>query len=58
MLLLPANQYEEDLEKMKRELLAAGWTQYRLGIWKSPKGYLFLGPAGAWKKLKRWGNRI
>jgi hypothetical protein len=41
-------------EKMIEELLAAGWTRYKpLGgtAYVSPDGYLFRGPAGAWKVM-------
>ena len=43
----------QDVERWKRELVAAGWEERRPTLWKSPKGTLHLGPAGAWKEMRR-----
>lgn len=37
---------------MIRELSEGGWKKVLTHIWKSPKGTLYLGPAGAWKVMK------
>jgi hypothetical protein len=40
------------IERMKKELLAAGWQEKNSTTWISPAGYLFKGPFGAWVKMK------
>ena len=45
-----------DIDTAKRELLAAGWVAKTPTIWRSPTGQLHLGPAGAWKVMKREQN--
>ena len=44
----------EYVDKMIDELKAAGWTPQTSTIWKSPNGQLFIGPAGAWKRMQAW----
>ena len=39
-------------EKMREELIAAGWKKKTEFIWSDPNGKLFLGPYGAWKRMK------
>lgn len=41
-----------DIDRMIAELKAAGWSPTTPTIWKSPDGSLFLGPAGAWRRMK------
>jgi hypothetical protein len=36
------------LEEQIAELLAAGWTAMSATTWKSPDGFLYRGPHGAW----------
>jgi hypothetical protein len=42
-----------DIESMKADLIRAGWVEKTTRIWRAPNGALFLGPAGAWRALKR-----
>jgi hypothetical protein len=37
----------------KRDLLAAGWKEERVMVWKDPEGNLWRGPYGAWRELQR-----
>lgn len=39
-------------EKMREELIAAGWKKIKEHIWSDPNGKLFLGPYSAWKRMK------
>lgn len=48
--MLPHEHQNPDL--WRRELIAAGWTQYKPTIWRDPRGYLHLGPFGAWRKMR------
>jgi hypothetical protein len=42
----------EDIDAMRRELLAAGWTPRTPVVWQSPSGECFLGPpAGAYAAM-------
>lgn len=41
-----------DIDRMIAELKAAGWEPKTPTIWRSPSGMLFLGPAGAWHRMK------
>lgn len=45
-------QLKPTIEDMIAELKAAGWRQRMIGIWSSPKGKLFHGPAFAYKVMK------
>lgn len=40
-----------DIDQMIAELKAAGWVPKTPTIWKSPHGSLYLGPAGAWRRM-------
>ena len=40
-----------DNDRMAKELRASGWTQERIGLWRSPGGALYLGPFQAWKAM-------
>lgn len=44
----------QNVELWVRELHEAGWKEWRRRstIWLSPDGDLFLGPYGAWKKMR------
>lgn len=41
-----------DIDRMIADLKAAGWVPKTSVIWRSPSGALFLGPAGAWRRMK------
>lgn len=43
---------EEEIKKLE----ANGWTRWneRSTIWKSPSGALFLGPHGAYERMKKY----
>lgn len=45
----------QDIERWKRELYAAGWVSQRSTVWRAPSGALYLGPYGAWKAMKNIG---
>lgn len=49
---------EVTIEQMKEELLAAGWRAMTRYMWRNPSGKLFLGPAGAWKIMRRLSSGI
>lgn len=40
-------------EQWEIDLWAAGWIQVRRNQWKCPKGYLWLGPYGAWCEMHK-----
>lgn len=40
-----------DAQKATQELIANGWKRVTLGVWKSPWGALFHGPAYAHKVM-------
>jgi hypothetical protein len=42
-------------EEKERQLLAAGWTKIRTGIYQSPLGGWVRGPALAWEIARKWG---
>lgn len=42
----------QDVECWRRQLLAAGWTEERWNIWKSPNGLFYRGPYLAWCIMK------
>lgn len=44
---------EQDVERWKRELIAAGWMALTSITWRDPEGRLWRGPYGAWKELQR-----
>lgn len=44
--------YAQDVEKWKRELIAAGWKAIRSTIWESPQKLLYRGPYLAWCVMK------
>ncbi len=44
---------EITIDEMADELVRAGSTKKTSTIWRAPNGTLHLGPAGAWRKLKR-----
>ena len=55
--IVPAARYVfYPIEKMKDELVAAGWTAKSPTVWTSPDGKLFRGPYGAWRMLKGAGD--
>jgi hypothetical protein len=37
----------------KRDLIAAGWIEERVTVWKDPEGHLWRGPYGAWRELQK-----
>jgi hypothetical protein len=41
---------ERSADRWRRELLEAGWKQYKgmVTVWESPTGALYRGPYGAW----------
>ncbi len=41
-----------DIDAMVTDLIAAGWVEERLHMWRDPRGPLWRGPAGAWKVMK------
>lgn len=43
----------DDIDTAKAELGAAGWVAKTSTLWKSPTGSLHVGPAGAWRVMKR-----
>lgn len=43
----------DDIDAAKAELVAAGWVAKTSTLWKSPTGSLHVGPAGAWRVMKR-----
>jgi hypothetical protein len=45
-----------DIDAAKAELIAAGWIAKTPTLWKSPKGKLYVGPAGAWRVMKHAQN--
>lgn len=44
---------EHGPEQWTAELRAAGWVEVRLNVWRSPQGWLFRGPYGAWCEMLR-----
>ncbi len=46
----------DDIDQAKVELVAAGWEPKTPTLWKHPKGSLHVGPAGAWRVMKREQN--
>ena len=48
---------EFDVETAQRELKQAGWRPRHMGVWQSPRGSLFYGPALAWKLMRKYGDR-
>lgn len=41
------------IEEMVDELKRVGWTAKTSTIWRAPNGALFLGPTGAWRRMRR-----
>jgi hypothetical protein len=39
-------------EKMREELIAAGWKYQHASAWSDPEGRWYLGPYGARKRMK------
>ncbi len=46
----------EEIDLMIVELKAAGWVPKSTVFWRAPGGSLHLGPAGAWRTMKRAQN--
>ncbi len=46
----------DEIDAMIVELKAAGWTPKSTVFWRAPGGSLHLGPAGAWRTMKRAQN--
>jgi hypothetical protein len=44
---------EQDIDLWIRELSAAGWRAKTRTMWQAPGGDLWIGPAGAWKEMRR-----
>lgn len=43
----------DEAETWRHELYAAGWRTLRTAtLWQAPSGALYLGPYGAWKRMK------
>lgn len=42
-----------DVDRWKRDLIAAGWAAKSATAWQAPDGGLWRGPFGAWKELQR-----
>lgn len=40
-------------EMWRRDLIAAGWREERMTVWRAPDGGLWRGPYGAWRELQR-----
>ena len=47
------NEQLPEIHEMAAELILAGWTEKTRAIWRAPNGTLHLGPAGAWRLMKR-----
>ena len=47
----------EDIDRWIAELKAAGWKPKSPTIWQAPDGKLWLGPHGAWKKMRQGATR-
>lgn len=41
---------------MVADLVAAGWVSVRGNVWRSPLGYLYRGPFGAWRVMNAGRN--
>lgn len=41
----------QDVERWRRELRAAGWEERTHFAWRAPNGSLHLGPHGAWHTM-------
>lgn len=46
-------QDDGGVERWRRDLIAAGWTEESATAWYAPDGGLYRGPYGAWKELQR-----
>jgi len=56
----PRNLTDDDVHgpaAWKRDLIAAGWTEESITIWKDPEGNLWRGPYGAWCELQKREDR-
>lgn len=49
----PQEEATMQIDDMAIELRRAGWTAQTSYIWRAPNGSLHLGPAGAWRTMKR-----
>ena len=45
------------IDEKEQQLLAAGWKRIHPDLWEDPNGKRWLGPHGAWRRMREIADR-